>query len=102
MERQVDLADAIESLRAELTSAIERGRATRMRFVLAPIELTLQVAVVKEADGTVGWKVLELGGRFESSITQTIGLTLTPRWIGDDGTWTAEPMISDIATPDER
>jgi hypothetical protein len=89
----VGLADALEALRIEMASAIEGGRTSRMRFTLAPIELTVQVVVEKEANGKIGWKILEVGGSYGSTITQTLKLTLTPAWIGDDGAWTSSPLV---------
>ncbi|WP_405070882.1 hypothetical protein OG558_15415 [Kribbella sp. NBC_01510] len=56
-------ADAIEALRAELTSAVERSEQQRMRFSLEPIELSIQVAGGKDADGKIGWVVREELGR---------------------------------------
>jgi hypothetical protein len=80
-EHGVGLAAAIESLRQELLDAVDAGRDQPMRFQLSPIELTLQVALTKEANGKVGWRILELGGSLESVATQTIKLTLEPGWL---------------------
>lgn len=57
----VGLADAIRALREELISAISEGEGGPVHFRLAPIELSLQVAVTKGAQGKIGWHVV--GGR---------------------------------------
>jgi len=58
----VGLAEAVESLRAELMKAVEAGKDQPMQFSVEPIELTAQVAVTKEADGKIGWSLLGIGG----------------------------------------
>lgn len=79
----LDLADAIEGLRAELTSAIEKGNVQRerMRFkVTEPVVLEVQVVTTKDAHGKVGWKVVELGGSYTAAKTHKITLKLSPQW----------------------
>lgn len=82
----IGLAQAIESLRAELMNAVEAGKGQPMQFFLEPIELTAQVAVTKEADGKIGWNLLGIGGSYGSASTQTLKLKLTPVWKKPDGT----------------
>jgi hypothetical protein len=82
----VGLADAVESLRAELMRAVEAGRGQPMQFSVEPIELTAQVAVTKGADGKIGWNLLGIGGSWESASTQSLTLRLTPVWKMPDGT----------------
>jgi NTP-dependent ternary system trypsin peptidase co-occuring protein len=82
----VGLAEAVESLRAELIKAVEAGKGEPMQFSVEPVELTAQVAVTKEADGKVGWKLLGMGGSWESASTQTLTLRLAPVWKKADGT----------------
>lgn len=84
-DQMVSLAAAIEGLREALTQAIDEGAAKGMQFQLDPIELELQAVVTKEANGKIGWKVLEVGGSGESAVTQTIKLKLTPVWKTQDG-----------------
>ena len=91
----VGLSDAIEALRVELTHAVGLSRGARMRFTLEPVELTVQAVVTKEGDGRLGWKVLSIGGSYESARTQTVTLRLTPRWFGDDD----EPTDFTVAVP---
>ncbi|MBT2612731.1 hypothetical protein J7I97_32055 [Streptomyces sp. ISL-87] len=90
----VELAAAIEALRAELTTAVEQGRSRQMQFRLEPIELTVQAAVTKEANGKIGWSVLGLGGKWEAAVTQTLTLRLSPVWQSKDGTLTTDFTIS--------
>jgi hypothetical protein len=80
------LAEAIEGLRNDLQEAVERGLKKRLRFMLSPIELTLNVVATQEANGKIGWKVLEVGGSVDRETTQELKLTLTPSWHADDGT----------------
>jgi hypothetical protein len=82
----VGLAEAVESLRAELMSAVAAGRDQPMQFSVEPIELAAQVAVTREADGKIGWHLLGMGGSRESASTQTLTLKLTPVWRKPDGT----------------
>lgn len=82
----VGLAEAVESLRAELLTAVEAGKDQPMQFSLEPIELTAQVAVTKDANGTIGWHLLGIGGSYESASTQTLTLKLAPVWKKPDGT----------------
>lgn len=98
----VGLADAIGALREELVTAIAEGQGAPMRFKLAPIELTLQVAVTKEGQGKIGWKVLGLGGSYQSATTQTLTLRLEPLWQADDGSLTSDFAVSDQAKQEPR
>ena len=82
----VGLADAVESLRAELMRAVEAGKDQPMQFLVEPIELTAQVAVTKDANGKIGWNLLGIGGSWESASTQTLTLKLAPVWKKPDGT----------------
>ncbi len=61
-ESLIGLDDAIEALRAGLTSAMQRGIGAPMQFALEPIELTIQAAVSKDANGKIGWSVIGIGG----------------------------------------
>lgn len=82
----VGLAEAVESLRAELMKAVEAGKDQPMQFSVEPVELTAQVAVTKEADGKIGWSLLGIGGSWESASTQMLTLKLVPVWKKSDGT----------------
>lgn len=97
----LDLADAIEGLRAALTEALDRGAGQGMHFQLAPIELTMQAVLTDEGHGKVGWKVVEVGGSLSSATTQTLKLSLTPVWKRQDGTLVRDFAISSVGEPDE-
>jgi hypothetical protein len=98
----VGLADAIASLREELLTAMEEGSDARMRFRLAPVELSLQAAVTKEAGGKIGWHVLGLGGSYASAMTQTLVLRLEPVWRRGDGSYTSDVTIADQGAQSPR
>jgi len=91
----VGLAAAIAALREELLSAISEGKDAEMRFRLAPVELSLQVAVQKGAEGKIGWHVIGLGGSYDSATTQTLVLRLEPVWKQDDNSYTSDFTIAD-------
>ena len=57
----IGLAEAIESLRSELMTAISEGESKPMRFSLEPIELTVQAVVTKDAEGKIGWQLIGAG-----------------------------------------
>jgi hypothetical protein len=94
----VGLADAIGALRQALMIAMEDGKDADMRFRLAPVELSLQVAVTKEAGGKIAWHVLGLGGSYSSAMTQTLKMRLEPLWKQDDGSYTSDFTIADAAS----
>jgi hypothetical protein len=91
----IGLADAIAALRKELLAAMSEGNDAKMRFRMAPVDLSLQVGVTKEAEGKVGWHVLGLGGSYASVTTQTLALRLEPVWRQQDGSYTADFTIAD-------
>lgn len=92
----VELKDAIEALRTDLTAAVKQGRDQRMQFQLDPIELTVLAAVTKGADGRIGWSVLGLGGKWDTTVTQTLKLRLSPVWQTEDGALTTDFTIASI------
>lgn len=91
---RVGLADAIEALREELIEAVTRGENQVLQFGLEPVELTIQVAVTKNAGGKVGWMVLEADATYEKVATQTLTLKLAPLWEREDGTRTRDFAIA--------
>jgi len=78
----VPLAMAIRALRGELMQAWTAAQGQPLRFKVAPVELTLEVAVTWTGKGTAGikWWLLQAGGQVsrEKATTQTIKLTLDP------------------------
>ncbi len=97
----VGLAEAVESLRAELMKAVEAGQGQPMQFSVEPIELTAQVVVTKGADGKIGWDLLGVGGSYESASTQTLTLKLAPVWKKPDGTLEKDFTIASAGSPDD-
>jgi hypothetical protein len=91
----VGLAEAISALRAELLKALDAGDGVPLRFRLAPVELSLQVAVTKEGNGKIGWHILEAGGSYTSVTTQTLRLRLEPVWLTGDGSYTGDFVVAD-------
>ena len=91
----VGLAEAIKALRTELLTAMDEGQDAAMRFRLQPVDLTLQVAVTKDAGGKIGWHVLGLGASYTSATTQTLGLRLEPLWLQASGEYTSDGLITD-------
>jgi len=69
-----------------------------MRFHLGSVEVSLQVAVIKEAGGKIGWQVVGLGGSYSSAATQTISLRLEPVWRQSDGSFTGDFTIATQST----
>lgn len=97
----VGLAEAVESLRAELMKAVEAGKDQPMQFSVDPVELTAQVTVTKEADGKIGWNLLGVGGSYESATTQTLTLRLAPVWKRPDGTLERDFTIASTGPADD-
>jgi len=98
----VGLTEAIGALRRELMAAMSEGKDAAMRFRLAPVELSMQVAVTKEAGGKIGWHVLGLGGSYSAATTQTLKLGLDPVWKQDDGSYTSDFTIADQGAESPR
>ena len=65
-----------------------------MRFRLAPVELSLQIAVTNEAGGKIGWKVPGLRGSYTCAAAQMSALRLGPVWREDDGSYTSDVTIA--------
>jgi Trypsin-co-occurring domain 2 len=86
----VPLASAIEALRRELVSALEKGKDQEVRFAVGPVELEFQVQIEREAEGEAGVKfwVVTLGGKGSqsSAATHTVRVNLTPVLAADVGT----------------
>jgi thioredoxin reductase len=93
----VGLSAAIEALRAELTASVDKGKNQGMQFQLDPIELTVQAVITKDANGKIGWQILEFGASYERATTQTLTLRLTPVWKTADGTLVKDFTIAAAA-----
>ena len=77
---QLELAETVEALRAELARAAAAGMGTGFQFPVAGVQLEFHVAVTKASEGRGGVKfwVIELGGSrsYASEEIQTITVTL--------------------------
>jgi len=73
----VDLAEAIQNLRQQMTKAIEQGKGQELRFNVDEIELDLGVELKRDAgiEGKVSFKIfgsgIEAGGKGNQSRTST-------------------------------
>ncbi len=84
-EALAGLSDAIEALRAELSSSVGRGAGKPIQFELEPVELTVQAVVTKGKEGGLSWKILKAGVSHQRADTHTVKLTLRPVWMTPEG-----------------
>ena len=85
-ERTIDLAYAIDSLRTELSRAVELGENKSLRFDVKEIEMDFTIGVEQSAGdkGGFSFKVLGFGSSYDaddkltSKHSHTIKLRLTP------------------------
>lgn len=97
----MELSAAIEALRSALERAWVDGQNHRVRFELAPVELSMEVGVTRTGKGSAGirWHVLSLGGEHskQAANTQTIKLQLKPVMFDNAGRRLAagEQLVSD-------
>ncbi|MEV6010579.1 trypco2 family protein [Streptomyces sp. NPDC051976] len=79
----IELAEMIEQLRRELSTAMAAGRDEELRFALGPVELEADVVVERSA--TAGAKIRfwvvegNADGRTAATTTHRVRLTLEPR-----------------------
>lgn len=88
-------AEAITALREEHLLAIGTGEGALMRFQLALVGPSLQVAVTKEGRGKIGWHVLGLGASYKPAMTQTLKLRLASLWRNAAGTFDNDFIVAD-------
>lgn len=78
----IELAEAIQKLRQELSASVKNAENSDIQFQLGPIELELQVVATKEAsaDAGVKWMLFNASAQAQASSerTQTLKLTLNP------------------------
>jgi hypothetical protein len=78
----IGLQEAIQAVRAELTSAMAAGTGEQIRFRVRSVELEFQVAVERstEGSGKVRFWVVDLtaGGKLGSVSTHTVRVGLDP------------------------
>ena len=81
-EPMVGLADAIRSLRAELTQAMQEGEGQGLRFKVDPVELEFELAVTSTKGGGGGIKfwVVTAEAKLDkaTATTHRIKLSLAP------------------------
>lgn len=86
---RVPLAAAITVLRQELLQAWTEANGSKLRFRVAPVELTLEVAVTQSGTGSAGikWWLIDANAKVsrERAVKQTIRLTLDPVIFDDEG-----------------
>jgi hypothetical protein len=76
--QRLGLADAIQSLRAELTQAITAGADETLRFEVGEIDVEFHVAVDVTAKSGVKFWVVELGGEAGRTSTHSVRIPLRP------------------------
>jgi Trypsin-co-occurring domain 2 len=82
-ESGLDLADAIEDLRAQLAEARARGAGADLHFPIRSVSVELQLVAVREGKGKAGFKVpvinLELGaeGSLSREVTHRVVIELS-------------------------
>lgn len=91
----LEIGQAIDAIRAQLTSAVERAEGERLRFELGDIELEFSVSLTRDskAEGGVKVWVLNVGGSTSESagVTQKLKVTLKPK----DSRTGAPPQVRD-------
>ncbi|MBJ7598575.1 MAG: hypothetical protein DLM67_05655 [Candidatus Nephthysia bennettiae] len=94
----VGLADAIASLRQELTAAMLEGKGEEVQFKLGPIELEVQLQVENKGslNGGVKWLLVSIGGSAERSRVETHQLKLTLQPVGGQS---RDVPVADATTP---
>ena len=78
--KQLELAETIEALRAELARAAAAGAGTGFQFPVAEVRLEFHIGVTKAGEGRTGVRfwVVELGGSgsYAREEIQTVTVTL--------------------------
>lgn len=79
----LELASAVDAIRAQLSNAMVRAEGQRLQFELADVELELEVAITRESsvDGGVRVWVISAGasGALTASATHRVKVTLRPK-----------------------
>jgi NTP-dependent ternary system trypsin peptidase co-occuring protein len=78
--KQLELAETVEALRAELARAVAAGAGAGFQFPVAGVQLEFHVGVTKAGEGRAGVRfwVVELGGSgsYAREEIQTVTVTL--------------------------
>ncbi|GAA1214798.1 hypothetical protein GCM10009665_00740 [Kitasatospora nipponensis] len=89
MEHGIELSDAIEVIRRQLSDASARGAGQPIQFEVGPVTLDFTVELKRDARASGGIKAWVLSGDLEAGLAQNrvqrISVTLTPRPTGTDG-----------------
>ncbi|MGF1425105.1 trypco2 family protein [Kitasatospora sp. LaBMicrA B282] len=89
MDHGIELADAIEAIRRQLSEAAERGAGQAVQFEVGPVALEFTVELKRDARAKGGVKAWVLSGDLEGGVAQSrvhkLSVTLTPRPAGGDG-----------------
>ncbi|TDD43785.1 trypco2 family protein [Saccharopolyspora elongata] len=84
----VELAEAIRALRAQLTQSLEEGDGEKIRFSVDKVELDLELTVSKESQGGLSWKLFTVGasakGELSKASVQRLHLELSARTDEDE------------------
>jgi hypothetical protein len=106
--QHLGLADALESLRSELETALDKGKDQTVQFEVSDVTLTLQTVARKARGGHAGirWYVVSAGAgaSAENATVQTLVLNLTPLTAAEPGgvpSAGAVPADSAAVTDDE-
>ncbi|MFD9407950.1 trypco2 family protein [Streptomyces sp. NPDC059989] len=82
----VELADAVEVIRAELMEAAARGAGSGVEFKVGPIEMEFALEMRVDATARAGFKAwvvsAEAGGGAARATTQRVKFTVTPQAAG--------------------
>jgi hypothetical protein len=85
--RKIELAEMLTELRAQLLKARGEGAGEALKFEIADVEIEVQIATTKEAEGKGGVKFwvynAEAGVAASEGTTQRLKLKMQP--IGADG-----------------
>jgi hypothetical protein len=80
---EIELADAVAVMRAELLEAAARGAGQEMAFAVGPIELEFAVELRTDAKAKAGFKAWVVSAEAEAGVargrTHRVKVTLTPK-----------------------
>lgn len=83
MKLELELADAVASLRDELVQAVTRGAGQDLAFQVGPVELEFSVELRQDARAKAGFKAWVVSGDAEAGAargrTHRVMVTLTPK-----------------------
>ncbi|WP_019630517.1 trypco2 family protein [Actinomadura atramentaria] len=84
----IELADAVAAVRAELLEAAGRGAGEEVAFLVGPITLEFAVELRADAKGKFGFKAWVVSGDAEAGVsrgrTHRVSVSLTPKRAGGE------------------